>query len=136
MKYTTEVYESEFLSLVYNPNTNILSRHWKNLSEKMNNNEFKNEMLALLDSVKQYQPQGLLGDTYNFHFVILPDVQEWCDNQVYSKFSDFGVKKMTMVNSLDYYAKLSVEQAITESPKSYEVSYFGSKEEALVWLKQ
>lgn len=135
MNYTNKVYESQYLTLTYQMESNILTRHWKAQSQYMKVEEFKNEMLTLLESIQEHRPTLLLGDTYNFHFVILLDVQEWCDNNIYSKFTEFGVKKMAMVNSLDYYANLSVEQAITESPKTYEVQYFDNKEKALIWLR-
>jgi len=130
------IYDSEYLTLKHDHKRKIIFRHWKPDSEDMNEKTFKAEMLRLLELVRQYRPRFLLGDTKNFNFVILPDVQEWCDELVYSEFGKLGVKKMAMVTSDDYYAQLSVEQAIEESPKYYEIKYFYTQEDGIKWLEE
>lgn len=128
------IYQSEYITIQYSEEEKLLERHWKPSSAEMNDEQFQHEMLQVLEGIKEHTPLYVLGDTKNFLYVILPDMQIWLDAQVYSQFGHHGVQKMAFVNSEDFYAQLSVEQSIGESNKNYEVRYCSSEEEARAWL--
>lgn len=128
------IYQSDYISIHYSEEESLLERHWKPSSTGIDDEQFKKEMLQVLEAAKKYQPIRVLGDTKNFFYVILPEMQEWLDEHVYAQLGNHGVQKMAFVNSEDFYAQLSVEQSIGESSKNYQIQYFGSEEEAKAWL--
>ncbi|AFM06271.1 hypothetical protein Fleli_3969 [Bernardetia litoralis DSM 6794] len=128
------IYESDYITIQYLEEHSLLERNWKPSSAEMNHEQFQHEMLQLLKGAEKYNPLLVLGDTKSFLYVILPDVQIWIDDTVYSQLGEHGVQKMAFVNSEDFFVQLSVEQSIEESNKDYEIRYFGNDEEAKIWL--
>ncbi len=128
------VYESDYIIIQYSEEKKLLERHWKPNSYQLNDEQFKKEMLHVLEAVKKHAVLSVLGDTKNFLYVILPEMQIWLDEHVYSQLGKYGVQKMAFVNSEDFYAQLSVEQSIGESTKNYQVQYFEGEEAAKNWL--
>lgn len=128
------IYQGKYIQLTYNNRKSILARHWQSASEEMSEAEFKQEMLKILGFVQKYRPKHLLANMTSFAFVISPTLQEWCDWQIYREFAKFSISKMAMIESKEFYSEISVELALDESVKPYEVAFFKSLREAEDWL--
>ncbi|WP_027000553.1 STAS/SEC14 domain-containing protein [Eisenibacter elegans] len=128
------VYQSTYLKIMFDTQYRLMERQWEKASTTISQTSFQEEMLQVLSMITKFRPLRVLGNTKDFHFVITPEMQSWADQEVYSQLGKLGVSRMAFVISEDFYAQLSVEQAIEESKKDYEVKYFRSRAEALAWL--
>lgn len=129
------IYDSNYQSYKLNQEQNYLIAHWTLESERMRDQDFKDEMEVEIEFVKKFNIKYYLIDTLNFRFIINPELQSWTDEYVNVKLDELGLKKLAYVVSEDYIAQLSIQQTMNESVKNnYKTQFFTSMQEAENWL--
>jgi len=129
------IYESNYQTFNLNKKKSYLIAIWSEKSEKIVNEDFKNEMYAELEYVEKYQAKNYLIDTFNFRFIITPTLQEWTDQHINTKLDELGLQKLAYIVSEDFVSQLSIKQTMDESKKeNYATRFFTSCEEAEAWL--
>lgn len=131
-----EVYNSEFQTIYYHADLDLLEAVWKPACEDMSDDDYKNELRKQVELVKKHNVKRELFDTKNFGFPITPDLQEWTDKEIYSAKGELGVNQFALVMSEEEISQLSLEQAMEEGQAYvFQPKFFTSSEEAKAWFK-
>jgi hypothetical protein len=132
----TKVYESNYLTLVVNEQTQLLKVLWASATENMKDDEFRKELENYAEVAEKYQPTKSLVDTQNFLFTIVPDTQQWVNENIHQRSLKAGIKKFAYLVSKDLFSQVSIEQTMEEgnAQEIFETRYFDDETEALTWL--
>ncbi len=132
-----EVFENEFVTVIWDEAQNILKAVWTPETEHMTDQEFKDSIQrGVWENIAQYKPKGFIGETREFLYVIAPEAQEWYAQNI-SNVLGTHTKKIAMIISEDFIAQLSVEQTIEEDQQSgWTTRYFTQESDALQWIHE
>lgn len=122
--------------LIHYTSTNeTLTQIWHADSEHLETTQLKQEFEDLADMAKVYRPFKLLIDAQALNYPILPDTQDWLNQEVFPYFLMHKLKYIAIVISQNMHAQLSLDQAL-EDIKTYniEVESFDTLKEASYWL--
>jgi hypothetical protein len=131
-----KVYESNYLTLVVNEQTQLLKVLWAPATEDMQDDEFRKELENYAEVAEKYQPTKSLVDTKNFLFTVVPDTQKWVNENIHQRSLRAGIKKFAYLLSKDAFSQISIEQTMEEgnAQEVFETRYFADETEALTWL--
>lgn len=126
--------EEKFSKAYRDEVNNIIEWHWADKGN-MTVEEYKNEMLIFKSLVLEQKALKVLVDTRTFALVIIPELQEWIDNNVSMEINKI-VQKLAFVLPTDIFTQISIQQTIQEEEgqKYNSISYFDTIEEAKSWL--
>lgn len=131
-----KLYESEYKTSSFEKENSLLITRWKSHSFRLTEELFKAEILTWLSEVKKYKPLRLLIDTTDFQFVLVPEVQDWFDQEVFTVYPEAGVKKKAFLVATDFISQVSLEQHTEDvENNTFEVGFYDSEEDAIKWLK-
>lgn len=129
------VYESHFQKISFSEEDAIFEIEWENTVE-LEDETYRQEAQNQAQVYEKYNGKGLLIDTSNFVFGIVPETQEWVADFIIPKVNQAGITHVATLVSSDFIAQLSIEQSIDEDDKSLIVhKLFDKKTEAYNWLK-
>ncbi len=130
-----KIHDSAFQSIEYDASKGVLYETWKPETSKMNDKDFKKEMLAQLNAVKFIKPKGVITNTFNLNYAIHPDIQDWMNEEIFPHFITAGVKKVAFLLSEVLITQLAVQQTMNETTgKKFILNYFSNIDEAEKWL--
>jgi hypothetical protein len=130
-----EVYDSQYLNSVFFPEQELIEMNWKPSTEKMTEEEYKQETLNINDIVLKFRPKKILFDASNMFFVVVPELQEWTNREGIPVSLSVGMNKSAFVVSKDLFSQVSIEQTMEEQAGSQFINrYFDNKEDARKWL--
>ncbi len=130
-----EVYKSEYLHLAFFAEYALIEMTWLPSTEKMTEQEYKQEFLNYLDIILKLRPKKIIPDTRNMFFAIAPELQEWTNQTIFPPSLEMGLNKAAFVISQEMISQLSIEQTMQEQEGvKFVTRYFGSKEEAKEWI--
>lgn len=75
----------------------------------------------------------VLSDLRKFEYIITPELQEWHNERIFQKGIAYGMRKMALLVSPEFYAQMSVEQTMEEQSEVV-YRYFRSEKDAMGWL--
>lgn len=108
---------------------------WNGTTEKMSAEEYKEIMLQYADFVEKYQPKKLLLDTSENKFIVTPELQEWSNNEIFTRSFKAGLTIIAYILPKDIVAQMSEEQLFDEEVSRKKVNrYFSDRQEAIDWL--
>lgn len=127
--------ETKFAVFRYDADHNIGYQLYKeNTTAEMTEEEYKQEMLKVVELCRIYKVHNLLADTRNFLFIITPEVQEWTDKYVFA--TNIYLKKFALIVSEDFISQLALEQVIEDGASaSFETRFFSDIGKAQEWIK-
>ncbi len=97
--------------------------------------EFRTELLELKKIVVENKTYGILGNTLDLYYTIIPEQQSWIAQNYFPEVLAAGLKKYAIIVSADLITELSVEQTIDENQNlPFETKYFKNENEAYTWL--
>lgn len=130
-----KVYQSKYLEVHFFADWQLIEMIWLPASTDMTTDEYKSESLIFLDFVQQLQPKRILADTRDLFFIIVPDTQEWVNEQILKPSQAIGLMQSATVVSQSIFTLISVEQML-EEPEGLKINnrYFDNREEARQWL--
>jgi len=130
-----EVYDSQYLNSVFFPEQELIELTWKPSTDKMTEEEYKQEVLNFNDVVSKYCPKKILVDASSMFFVVVPELQEWTSRESIAVSLSVGMNKSAFVVSKDLFSQVSIEQTMDEEVGSIFINrYFDDKEDAKKWL--
>lgn len=130
------VYESHFQKILFSKEDFIFEIEWKNTKE-LEDEIYREEVENQLETFEQHQGRGLLIDTSNFVFGIVPETQEWAAENVFPRAQKAGITHTAVLVSSDFIAQLSIEQNMDEDVNPLiSQKLFDDKEQARDWLKE
>ena len=131
------MYRSKYITVDYFQEDNLIETFWLPETEKMTEDEYKQEMLNWLDACLKCKPTKNIPNISDMRFVVSPEMQEWTNENILISLLDMGLKWVAIVfDNPDFIAQLSLEQ-VMEEPKGKEfvTRWFVKKESAIDWLK-
>lgn len=131
------LHKSSFLQINAMPEINGVKIQWLADSEKMSEEDFKEEIEAEKKAFEEVKPKNILADTLQMGFAIPPNLQEWHNAIIFPVFQSIGLQKLAILVSHDLFVQVSIEQLIDEdkSNTGLRTRYFDSEENAINWLK-
>lgn len=129
------LHDSEFQRIEFDEKSGILYEIWKIKSEDMTPLDFQNEMQQQVQAARQAKSRAALTDTLDMRFPIVPEMQEWLNENIFPQFIELGMKRIAFLMSREMITQLSVEQTMEEETGSqFEMRYFSDQQEAERWL--
>lgn len=130
-----KLHDSEYLTLYYYKKRSLIKDVWKEMSVDLNKEKMKDELLIRFSFVQKYKPKYLLSNAKFFFFKIPPELQQWINHEIRSKYEELGIEKLGFVISDDLIAQISIEQSLQENENPpYRIKYFDTEEEAKKWI--
>ncbi len=129
-------YKNNIQKIEFIESENLLIQTWQKDSEDLEEDDFKKEMLELSTFFLNLQPQKVLIDMREFYFLVVPEIQDWVNENVNSKLSKLHDTKTAFVVSPDFFTAVSVEQTLEEANgKKLNNKFFEEYNQAVKWLK-
>lgn len=131
-----EIYRSEFIVINYFSEKKYTELIWLPASEDMNDEQYKQEMLAFYENVIELERIGGITDKRECHFSVHPDLQEWLNTNLMVQFIEKGQNKLAVVESTDLIINLASQQTMEEEVGlKFETKYFDNIEAATKWIE-
>lgn len=143
----TILHDSEYQTIVFDEQYRLMIATWKPATANMDEEAYRREILSYYEKIGQRPANGYLSDMRGFGFTITPDLQEWigslfqAQNFEPSEARQAAPPKSAVVMSADFFAHVSVEQAIDEiegqgqGQGSSPTRYFVNIDEAMDWMQ-
>ncbi len=129
------LHDTEFSAIEYDDKKSLVRHVWKDATESMTEDQFKEEMQKLAEVFEQYKPKYVFVDQRDFEFVVIPSLQTWVDQNVNRILVENKCEKLAFVVPEELLAKLSVSQTLQESySQNLNVRFFDDYHEAEAWL--
>lgn len=131
-----EIYRDRFRSVSFEKNNKILYVEWFPESEHITDEEYLDASRKTPEFALQNKAIGILMNTLNFRFVVVPEIQKKLNEEVIPQYLKNGVKKFAMLIPQQLFSQISIEQAVDYSSNEVKqnVRYFDSEEKAEKWL--
>lgn len=130
-----EVYKSDFMIGYYCPQNRYSELIWLTASNKMTDEEYKQELLNYVDSVIDLDRIGHITDKRECYFSVHPQLQIWVNEYVLAPYLERGLSKFAIVEGDDLITNLASQQIMEEEVGlNFETEYFETIEDARKWL--
>lgn len=134
------VFKNKHLTLRMDDSENLAEAVWTT-SIFMIEEEYKEAMLSYLRQLQNYRPARLLVDIRSARFGIVPALQSWTLEKIYSEKINAGIRKLAYVTGSDIFVTVSFEQLVEDSRRCESIltclkqRFFDDYREAVSWLK-
>lgn len=133
-----KIFENSTMRLTYDQERSLIVQHW---SGDMTEQDYKSNMLALVDCILRLPPVHFNIVYPNLSFSISPHLQEWTKDHVFMATRHKELRKAAfivpqMVLDQLVIAFLGVEQTMEETDKLFETRYFTTEQDAFEWFGQ
>ncbi len=133
------VYQSKYLTLMIEPEKELIKVVWSATTENMTDEEFRTELIRYAEIAEKYRPQKSLIDTTNFLMTIMPETQEWVNINIHQRVAatkKSSRKKVAYLISKELFPQVSIEQTMEEGnvKEIFETRYFEDEKQAIDWL--
>ncbi len=129
------LYQSTYFLISFDAQNHFLHYIFNENTSQMTNEEYIKELKIFISLVQQYQPQKNLGNMLSFFFIIIPEIQEWINENLFPLYQTVGLKKLAILLSKEFIAALSIEQTMHDNDiKTFKTLFFDNEREAKIWL--
>ncbi|GEM_PF-687162 len=135
------IYESKFSKTIYDEEKSRLVTVYFPETVHLTDELYKEEFLKSTESVKDWRLSASLKsssqllDMRNFFYVIVPELQEWHNQNVFPEVMALQLKEAAIVVSPDIFAQISVQQTVADdSDVNFISKIFDNEGEAITWL--
>lgn len=138
------VLSTKHLNTYHHPEYNILYSEWAEAANQMSREEFKQDLIAFVEKVKEYRVRGFLTNSQKGHFTMSVEIQEWHDQEIAPYYVEYNLEKIAFVISekdliaameKGLYSSIALQQAFEEEEaKKLQTRFFDNQEEALKWF--
>lgn len=133
----TKIYSHKYADLFFDENISIIEEIWKSETKHMTDEEYKSYQMDKVAETKKVMPKLFLCDTQNFLYTMIPEIQEWTDEQLNKFWAEIGLQKFAMIMSKGDIEQIGLELAMSEREEEelgYDFQFFDSQEKAKEWL--
>ncbi len=131
-----QVFDNEFETVNYHEDIQLFEAIWKKASERMVDQDYRNEIEKQFTFIATQKIKYILFDTLQFYFTIPPETQKWNNEIIVKHFHDAGVTKVGVAVAPDIFSEMSVQQTMDENRAvNFDTQYFQTKEEAMAWFR-
>jgi hypothetical protein len=136
----TTLLDNHFLKVTLDEAQHLLWLEWTAQTANMSEEEYKTILMQLATFVSDYQVKYWLGNTLNFAYIIVPELQEWTATEFNTRLAATNLQKMALIIPKELIVNISVEQTVDDMEATetgtFDVQYFDSTEKALQWLAE
>jgi hypothetical protein len=129
-----QVYQSPYLTLEVVPENQLIKVIWSPETITMTDDIFKSELTKYAEIAEQYHPHFSLVDTSAFAMTLVPEIQEWVQENIHPRSLKASIQKFAYLVSQDFFSQVSIEQTMEESGIMFTTQYFDNQQDALNWL--
>jgi hypothetical protein len=130
------LHKSRFSEIILEKENSLIIDKFLPETETMNNDEFKKEMNAFAEKVKEHEPERELVHLLDMNYVIDPDMQEWMNKKIFPKYENI-IKRMAFLVPKEIFTQASVEQTMEdEAGQKFVQRFFEDEQEARKWLME
>lgn len=128
--------ELPFIKIFFDEQSKIMEESWNDKNADITEQEIKQTIIEMANTIKIYSPTYFLADDSNRLFVYNVDIQNWVATTLAEACIRTGVQKFAIIPPMELIAQLSTEQITDEVGEiPVEIRYFNDKESALEWIK-
>jgi len=132
--HSTELYEDEFLRILWNETTGIIGIDWKESTATMTNEDIKKELSRFAEYVENKRAPRILVDVTKFLHRMSPEVQEWRLKNISTRYNAAGVRRFAFIFPSEVPIPPTMNQSSTG--EEFITRAFGSRDEAVAWLTE
>jgi hypothetical protein len=130
------LYDSEFITIKFDSNKQLLMDIWKPECEKMTSDQMRTEIEKITELIKEYSPKYILADNKKRHYLYKVEEQKWVAKTLVDAGTQVGVLKYALIIPEDFIAEISTNQIADEVVEiTTEVKFFKTEEEAMDWFE-
>ncbi|EAY28786.1 hypothetical protein M23134_07884 [Microscilla marina ATCC 23134] len=133
-----ELFNSDFCTISFNKSQQNIQIAWQTPPVAIENQDFKDSLSQLVLVIEAYQPVSLIINAEYFNFTIEPELQEWYQQNIITKYLEANIKKIGIIKPQDFVTGLSMEQmfkAVVSSGK-ISLSFFNDIDAVNDWLNE
>ncbi len=129
------IFEDHFQKISFHKEINTIEQEFFVKDESLYGENYKKEVLLLLDACIRYKPEKILIHNGNSDHIIDEELQVWIQTEFNPKLIELGVTCKAYVLSPEIFSMLSTE-LVAEQNVELGIHYklFDNKPEALAWL--
>ncbi|WP_448520061.1 hypothetical protein [Rhodoflexus sp.] len=128
------LYQSQYYEILFDEAQSLIIHKALPDTLAMSNEHFKHEMTVFLEMCEKHRPERDLVDLIDMRYVILPDMQEWVNMEIFPTLLA-TIKRMAFVVPVGIFETLALEQTMDEEyGKKFVRRYFKDEGKALEWL--
>ncbi|MFI5218968.1 MAG: STAS/SEC14 domain-containing protein [Bacteroidia bacterium] len=126
------IFDKSYLSIFYDDDEKLIHLRWKKLATP---EEFREGLNFALSKVVENKIERWLANLRDMS-VIREAERKWTNEEWFPRLVKTGLRKMAIVNSLDYLNQSSVTKIMTHAGNiiNFETHYFTDAENARAWL--
>lgn len=130
-----EIYQSPNLIIEHFPDNSLFIMTWRENTCEMTLDDFKQESLNCLALTRQLRPQKMMVDSREMFFPVVPELQDWLNENVLRANLELGLNISAFVMSLEEITQMSIEQAMDEQEGvKFQNAFFDTREAAFDWI--
>ncbi len=129
------LYHDEYQTLRHDRSHSLLEMDWTDATSKLIETSYVNRLKNVANCVERYRPQHFLANLEELVYKGSTNVEEWIQNEIYSKLGASGVRKIAFIKSNDTLTRILFEHIFNKkSPDAIETKSFDKVETARRWL--
>ncbi len=130
-----KIYRSEFSERDYDVQNRLLQVYWNKESKFLDEEDFQEEIQALFTNLHTFNPNFLLFDLREFHYMIPSDIIRKADKLAKQGDQQAGTKKIAWVCREDAPSRVPMEAILSKNHHASIASRnFRHPESAIKWL--
>ncbi len=130
------LHKSKYAEIIIEQENSLIIHKFLSTTENMETDEFKKEMLIFVEMCKKYKPDKELVNLLDMRYIIVPEEQEWMDNEILQKYITI-IKRGAFLVPTELVAQISVEQTMEEEAgQKFVQQYFENEDKARKWLME
>ena len=126
------LYEDEYLQILWDEGTRIISIDWKEATSKMTDEDFKTALALFAKRVEDNKAPRILIDVSKFSHQPSEEVGEWRRENISTRYNLAGVQRFAFLFSKDSQVPSTPSQS--SSGERFLTRSFNSQERAIAWL--
>ena len=125
------LHEDQYLQILWDSQTQIISIDWKAATSNMTDEDFKAELTLFAQHVEDKKAPSVLIDVIKFGHHPGEEVGAWRGKNITSRYNNAGVKRFAFLLSKDSEVPSMASQSEGEA---FLTQSFNSYEQAVAWL--
>lgn len=128
------IHKSNFIEIIYEKQHSLIIHQFTSVSDNMKTADFKKEMQIFAGMCEKHKPQKELANFREMKFVIIPELQEWMNKEILSRYKNI-INQIAIVSPTELFASVALEQTMEEEIGE-EIShrFFENEKTAREWL--
>jgi hypothetical protein len=126
------LYEDEYLQVLWDARTRIMSIDWKEATSKMVDEDFKAELTLFAKKIEEKEAPRILIDVSKFRYRPGEEVGEWRRKNISTRYNAAGVKRFAFLFSNN--SQIPPMESGPAEGELFLTQSFNSYEQATSWL--